>query len=167
MSHTTGIGPGGGGIVGGGGSLVFISDPDTDPSEVQVGELITFELPDGDTKGVLADAIVAEKPGKVNLDMRFVVLGTGGAGQNIRLRAQARYIGIGEQADKAIDETVLLTVPVPNVQDEVFQAVMPFDRTLIEKDDIFNIVLERLGNDGADTFTGDVGLVDKAIVRAI
>lgn len=85
---------------------------DSDPSKVFLDNVRTFELPDDDTKGVVANFILPR-----NIDLlvdpsmmiEFFISSTGSGNGNVRFRTTARYIAVGETTAKAADETVSQT----------------------------------------------------------
>jgi hypothetical protein len=126
-------------------------------------QIPTFELPDGSTKGVVGDL---ETPRNIDLTVdpqiqfQFVVLVTGAADANVRMSLTVRNIAVGELTTKAADQTLLQTVAVINTANRVHLMTFTLDRTLIAAGDRLSYHLERLGTDGADTFTGTIGIME-------
>ena len=143
---------------------IKLEPDDSGPSEVEVGNVTVLELPDGSVKGVNCYFSI---PRDVDLStddptvtFYFVISSTGGGNANIRLRTEARYVAAGEQIDKPIDETVLQTEAVVDVDEELHEINIVLDRTLMAIDDFVILNISRLGDaDPPDTYSGNVGAI--------
>jgi hypothetical protein len=144
--------------------MKFRADPATDPSLVFSNLVPTFELPDAVTTGTVSDL---ETPRNIDLTtvdpivrIQFVVSLAGAADADVRLRLTVRNIAVSELTTKAADQTILSTVAVVNTVNRVHETTFTVDRTLIAAGDRLSYHLERLGTDGADTFTGRIGIME-------
>lgn len=88
----------------------------------------------------------------------FVITQVGAANANIRMQLTMRYIAVGELTTKAADETLLQTVAVINTLNQMHSMTFTLNAALMAAGDVMNFLLERLGSDGADTFTGRIGV---------
>lgn len=142
----------------------------TGPIEVTVEDMGTIELPDGAVKGVIADHIISSIV-SLSIDpiltVRFVINITGGASQNVVLRLIARYIASGELVTKAADQTLTNTVSIINTANQLHTTTFTLDRTLLAASDNVTFHLERLGTDGADDFTGAIGIEEHSRIEAL
>ena len=141
----------------------WFADPATNPSRVSEDQVFAFELPDGSTKGVVTtkrtprNQVFTQDP---VLRIPWIVTVTGGAAQSVRMRLTCRYIANGELTSKAADETLLQTVAVTNTDKIMDEMSFTLSAALMAAADKLNFHLERLGTDGADTFTGSIGILE-------
>ena len=140
----------------------------TGPSEVDVGRLKAFELPNGSTKGVDGSFTIptgATLTADPQITFNFSVSNPGSGNANIRLQLAAAYVAVGELVTKVADETILATVAVVDVADEQHQTTMALDRTLIAASDLVIFNLSRIGGvDPPDTYEGAVAFVHDTAV---
>ena len=138
-------------------------DPITSPSAVTLGVLRAFELPDAATKAVVwaihlpEDLDLSVNP-TIHVHFSPSVAGAGNA--NVRFQLECRYVSVGEQIDKAVDETKLQTKAVIDVVEEMHEEIITLDASLIAAGDYLVFVLTRLGPDGADNYTGNIGVYE-------
>ncbi len=140
-------------------SFIRFKADGTKPSESDIAQITGFELPNNKTKGIDGDfRILSGITLTVDplLTFSFVVSKTGAGAANVRLQVEARYVAVGEQIDKAVDETILITKAVVDVLEEEHQVAFSLDRTLMAASDRVVLNLTRLGSDGLDTYTGDI-----------
>lgn len=132
------------------------------PSVVSSGNLEVFEFPDGLTRSLSSESqirdgvLISANP---VLDAQFAVTTNGAGNADVRLQLQITYIAVGELTTKAVDETVLLTCPVIDTFDQLHTCSFQLDKSLVVGGEVAQVVLSRLGGDGADTFTGKVGIL--------
>jgi len=128
------------------------------------GEMEVIKLDDAVTEGAVSHFMM---PRDVDLAttnpviMYCFVRSSAGAGNaDIRLQLTCRYVAVTESITKTADETLLITAPIVDTANELQAHVMfTLDRTKMEAADHVSLHLERLGGDGADDFTGSVGLM--------
>lgn len=134
------------------------------PSVVQSGDLLVFKLPDGNIVGVKGDypldSTVDLSSTNPALRVPFVVVTAGTGNANIRMRLSVRYIDVTELSTKTLDETLEQTVAVINTVAQLHEFTFTLDKTLIVAEDLISFFLERVGTDAADTFTGEIGVVE-------
>jgi hypothetical protein len=141
----------------------WYADPASNPSRVNEDQVWTFEFPDGSVKGVVTtkrtptNMVFTQNP---ILRVPFIVTTTGAASADVRMRLTCRYIANGELTSKAADETLLLTQAVTNTDKIMGEMTFTLNAALMAAADKLNFHLERLGTDGADTFTGSIGILE-------
>lgn len=146
-------------------SFEWDADPATNPSRVSNTQVWGYELPDGSTKGVVTTFDLPKNTGLVVspvVRIPYFVSVLGAASANVRMRLTARYIADGELTSKAADETLLQTVAVTNTLNRMDEMSFTLNAALLAQSDKVNLHLERLGADGADTFTGAIAIVEDA-----
>lgn len=135
----------------------------TSPVEVIQSNILVFELSDSLTSGVIASI---KLPKGLNLNVNpvvnyaFTITLAGSGNANVRLQLEATYIADTELTSIAVAETFLVTVPVVNQLRRLHQITFTLDRTLIAANDRVRLHLSRLGGDAADTYTGDIGILE-------
>jgi hypothetical protein len=144
--------------------LFFRADPDTGPSEVWIEKAQGYELPDGSTKGVVA--VHAPPRGidtgagvTVTFRALLAVSSTGAGNANVRMQLQATFVDLGELITRAVDETLLATVAITDTLYELHEVTFAVDATNIHNPGEMEFVLNRLGSDGADTYTGSIAVL--------
>ena len=133
------------------------------PAQVAVGDMLAFELPNNQTRAVISNFEVANDVDlTVNptLNVQFVVSDEGTGAGDVRFEMDVRYIDVGEQADKTIDETLTVDKTVVNTEDQLQEVSFTFNASLIANGDRVSLRLKRLGGDANDTFDGDIAILE-------
>jgi len=146
-------------------NVYWSTDSAGNTNSVYTSEVRVWEMQDTQTRGVAASF---EIPRNMDLTVNPIlnvpfICTVAAANGNVRMSLTARYIAAGELTTKAADETLLQTVAVVGTVNQN-QTIMTFtlNASLMAAGDIINILLQRLGGDAADTFTGRIGLVENA-----
>lgn len=143
--------------------FIWVTGNSPSPSLVIANDIRHYQLPNNLTRGVIGlfllpqDVNLTENP---LLAFGFTVLNAGAADADVRLRVTTKYLAVGDLESAAASETLLQTVPVINTVDRIHMATQLLNRALIAAADQVFVSLERLGADAADTFTGDIGILE-------
>ncbi len=141
-------------------SSQVLPDISSNPSLGGIGEMGVWLLPDAATVGVISHFDIPQDIDLTTVDpvahYGFGIETIGSSGTDVRFRLEVRYIAVGEQIDKSVDETILITKTVVNVVDEFHSVAFTLDRTAMAAGDHIELHLERLGNDGADDLDGGI-----------
>ncbi len=144
--------------------IVVRAGPATGPSQVTVGDVEAFELPDGGSKDVVVDFqlpievdLITDNP---TVTFRYVVTIAGGGNADVDFNLFTKYIGVTEQVDKADDESLSISAATINIVDEVHSVTFNLNKSLIADDDRITLRLERAG--AADAFSGAVAVLQNA-----
>lgn len=136
------------------------------PPQVILGNTIAFELRDGQTRTVGG---TIEIPKNIDLttnptvDIQFAVSGTGAGNANVRLQLEAQYIADTELMTKAADETILSTEAVTDTLNRLHTVTKTLDASLMADGDRLSFALTRIGGDAADTYTGDIAIMQRTM----
>jgi len=141
-------------------STQVLPDIASNPSLGAINEMGVWLLPDAATVGVISHFDIPRDIDLTTVDpvahYGFGIETIGASGTDVRLSLEVRYIATGEQIDKALDETILVTKTVVNVIDELHAVAFTLDRTAMFAGDHIELHLERIGNDGADDLDGGI-----------
>jgi hypothetical protein len=87
-------------------------------------------------------------------------------GDAIRWKLEVRYIAVGEQATKAVDETLFITQILTNLGEDTRQDELKFtlNKALMADQDSILFSLTRVSSDGADNYSGDVAVSEGLFV---
>jgi len=134
---------------------------------VAAGMLSLELLADTDSKVVGGDVapLHVDLDQALELDVKIVTLSLGDASADAHLRLTARYVGLGEAADKTPDETIDHIFEVANVDKCVHAVTFTLDPSLISPEDLLNLELSRLGTSASDVFTGSIGVAERSLLR--
>jgi hypothetical protein len=136
------------------------------PSAITVINVPAFELSDGSTKGVIGhiempeDMSLAVNP---EVHVPLMVSSAGGGNGNIRIQTRTKYLAVGELVNAAVSETILQTEAIINTLYRIHHFDVVLNRTLMAAGDHIEVRVERIGADGADTFTGAVGVFKELV----